>query len=309
MGSPRPLDVRRPFTWAQGRSAGLRSSELRGSAFRKVFRNCYVSSDVPVDAQLLGRAALVVAPVGAFLSHHSAALLLGGVVPTTAEVHLGSVGASRSVTPGLTMHRYSAPPSTVLREGIRVTSPERTFLDLAQSLALVDLVILGDSLVRRGATTVEALSGAVLAWHGRGARNARQAALLVRKRVDSPMETRVRLLLVLAGLREPVVNYEICDEYGRAVYRVDLAYPEQRLAIEYDGRHHIDRQEQWGSDLARREDLEGEGWRFLVLIAKDVFATPGATLDRVVRAMCTCGVPIGRRSEQWRRHFPVRVAA
>jgi hypothetical protein len=123
------------------------------------------------------------------------------------------------------------------------------------------------------------------------------------------METRVRLLLVLAGLREPVVNYEICDEYGRAVYRVDLAYPEQRLAIEYDRRHHIDRQEQWGSDLARREDLEGEGWRFLVLIAKDVFATPGATLDRVVRAMSTCGVAVGRRSEQWRRHFPVRVAA
>jgi hypothetical protein len=59
------------------------------------------------------------------------------------------------------------------------------------------------------------------------------------------MESRLRMLLVLAGLPEPTVNHIVRDDRGNWVRRFDLAYPDLRIAIEYDGRHHIERQEQW----------------------------------------------------------------
>lgn len=92
------------------------------------------------------------------------------------------------------------------------------------------------------------------------------------------METRVRMLFVLAGFPEPVVNVEVFDDSGRLRYRIDLAWPTVKVAVEYDGRHHIRREEQWTYDIRRREDLEGEGWAFLVLTAADIFRTPDQPL-------------------------------
>lgn len=99
--------------------------------------------------------------------------------------------------------------------GTRISSPSQTFLDLAGPLGLVDLVVLGDSLVRAGHVTPGRLTTAADAWRGHGAVLARRAARLVRVGVDSPMETRLRLLIVLAGLPEPVVNHTFAYEDGR----------------------------------------------------------------------------------------------
>ena len=65
---------------------------------------------------------------------------------------------------------------------------------------LVDLVVLGDAMLKARLTTVSALIEAIEAWHGSGTRLGLRAAKLMREGVDSPMETRVRLLIVLAGL-------------------------------------------------------------------------------------------------------------
>jgi hypothetical protein len=59
-----------------------------------------------------------------------------------------------------------------------------------------------------------------------GARLARRVAGLVRKGVDSAMETRLRLLIVLAGLPEPEVNVIVRDENGDWELRFDLCYPQ-----------------------------------------------------------------------------------
>jgi hypothetical protein len=61
---------------------------------------------------------------------------------------------------------------------------------------------------------------------------------LVRAKVDSPMETRSRLLLVFAGLPEPQPGQEILDEHGQCVATVDLGYRAAKIAIEYDGDLH-----------------------------------------------------------------------
>jgi hypothetical protein len=81
-----------------------------------------------------------------------------------------------------------------------VTTPEQILLDLATGLDLVALVVLGDSLIRAGRTSTAVLRDAATAWRGRGAKLARRAARYVRDGVDSAMETRLRMLLVLASL-------------------------------------------------------------------------------------------------------------
>lgn len=67
--------------------------------------------------------------------------------------------------------------------------------------------------------------------------------------------------MIFAGLPEPETNIELRDEYGAVRRRTDLGYREFKLAIEYDGRQHIERQRAWGADILRREDLANLGWR------------------------------------------------
>ncbi len=134
------------------------------------------------------------------------------------------------------------------------------------------------------------------------------AASLVRRRVDSPMETRLRLLIVLAGLPEPEVNVEIRAVDGRLLYRIDLSYPQFRLGIEYDGRHHAENDAQWAGDITRREALDGLAWRLVVVRSPGVYLDPGQTIDRIVAVMTQVGMPLpaGAPHEGWRRHFPGR---
>jgi hypothetical protein len=119
------------------------------------------------------------------------------------------------------------------------------------------------------------------------------------------METRLRMLLVLAGLPEPVVNHPIRDESGRVVYRLDLSYPEWRIAVEYDGRQHADSTHQWRWDVRRREELEGDGWRLVVVLGTDLYR-PARILERLASVASSKGATLRPRSDEWRRFFPQR---
>jgi hypothetical protein len=123
------------------------------------------------------------------------------------------------------------------------------------------------------------------------------------------METRLRLLLVLAGLPEPVVNHVIRDDLGAWTYRLDLAYPAVRVAVEYDGRQHAESREQWVRDVGRREWFDDHDWRILTVPSGDLYIRPDRTLERVGAVLSSRGVPAHVRGAEWRRHFPVRVGA
>jgi hypothetical protein len=215
----------------------------------------------------------------------------------------------RSERRGVQSHRLSAHSDAVRFRGIRVSSPEQTFIDLACVLPLVDLVVLGDSLVKAKRTTVHRLVEAVNAWCGWGSRPALRAVGYLREGVDSPMETRLRMLMVLAGLPEPVVNHIQYDAMGGWAKRFDLSYPDLLLAIEYDGRQHAESDKQWDRDIDRREELDVEGWRLIVIRSKGIYAEPHRTLERIADAMRAQGsrdVPRRFRGE-WRAHFPGRA--
>ncbi|WP_235508697.1 hypothetical protein [Terrabacter sp. Root85] len=296
------LNEGRPFLRSEARH--LSDGQLR-RGYRALFHGVYVRHRTPVGDLELAEAALLVAEQGSYVSHHTAARLLGAVAPDHPDVHVTS-RRLRVKGAGLTGHRAKAEQQVVLWRGIRMTSPVQTFLDLAHCLTLVDLVVLGDSLVRRRRTTPDELVSATRARRGPYSRLARRAAALVRAGVDSPMETRLRLLIVLAGLPEPEVDHRVHDDGGTLLRRYDLSYLPFRLIIEYDGRQHAESDEQWLSDIGRDEALDDEQIRRLVVVSRDIYSTPANTLARITRAMRRAGMPVPRLRHEWRRHFPSR---
>jgi len=213
--------------------------------------------------------------------------------------------AGRTSRQGVKAHVTAEGTAVTRFRNLPITTPEQTFSDLATSLDLVALVVLGDSLVKAGRTSVAALREAAPAWHGRGAKLARRAARYVREGVDSAMETRLRLLLVLAGLPVPDVNVILRHPDGSWWMRFDLCYPSLKLIIEYDGRHHADDSEQWLHDLKRREALDRMGWRVIVVTMHDYYDAPEEILHRARDALIERGmVGVRRRFKpEWTRHI------
>lgn len=305
---PAEVDPARPFTRARGLKAGLSAKTLRGPRFRSVFHGVYLAAHVELTPALRAEAALVPFPASAFCSHSSAARIHDVPIPTLPDEHVTVLQAcDRRSRPGTVCHLLSV-ATIVVRDGIRVSAYRQMFVELAELLSLVDLVVVGDHLVRNRnvklADLVEFCTKSTLP----GAAAASVAASYVRERVDSPMETRLRMLLVLAGLPEPRVNITITDALGQPVRRYDLSYPAAKVAVEYDGRHHVEREEQWEADLARREAIDDDEWRILVVTSKGIFNHPDKTLQRVVRLLRRRGHPglPARVSDDWRPHFPGR---
>jgi hypothetical protein len=298
------VEIRLPtvFTRGEAVAAGVSVGELRGPRYRQLFHNVHARAEVAHRTQVRALAALRIAPGGALVARQTAAELLGGVVPHDARVHL-ALPAGRLRARGVRALRRRVTRAARIA-GVRVTTAEDTFEDLVQDLCLVDLVVLGDSLVTKKRTTPQALRTAASLVTGPTGDLARRAAGLVRAGVDSPMESRLRMLLVLAGLPEPVVNHVECDERGWWVRRYDLSYPEHKLAVEYDGRQHAESDRQWERDVERREELDTEGWRIVVVLSKGVYREPERTLTRVVAAMRSRGMAARITSDEWRLHFP-----
>ena len=275
-----------PFTTA---SASVGDGTLRGPRFRRLLHGVHVAARVGDSLGMRCRAALLVLPPGAVFSHETAARLWGAAVPPRSRLQV-TVPYTRPIRrPELEVRRSRPAIEARQLKGLPVTSPGRTFLDLAATLALVDLVVLGDSLVKATRTTPADLVTQARAYRGPRAALARRASALVRAGVDSPMETRLRMLVVLAGLPEPVVNHILRDGTGGWTYRFDLSWPELKVALEYDGRQHAESATQWVKDVRRREDLDNRGWRLVIALSSDVFTTPGATLERVAAVLGECG--------------------
>jgi hypothetical protein len=83
------------------------------------------------------------------------------------------------------------------------------------------------------------------------------------------MESRSRLVLVLRGLPRPELQYRVFDECGEFIARLDMAYPPLKLAMEYDGRDHLDAWQQ-ASDARRLNLLDAAGWSVLRFTASDL---------------------------------------
>jgi uncharacterized protein DUF559 len=304
----RPFDVRHPFTRAQLAAAGLAESLLRRRDFQQVVRGVWVHRD-GVDDLTLIRAALALHPDDAFASHQSAAVVLGLPVPDHPFAHVTvRKHEDRRFRARIKPHVTTRERRVIVVRGIRTTEPVATFIDCAGSLSLVELVVLGDALAKRYRIKAAELRRACRESKDYYAGLALRAAEYVRDGVDSPMETLLRMLIVLAGLPEPEVNFRIYNDDGTWRRRFDLYYPTVKLIVEYDGRQHAEDPEQWESDLRRREEIDDEGRRIVVVTAKGIFVEPEHTLQRVRRQLVLRGYgDVPQIQPGWEEHFPSNV--
>ena len=191
------------------------------------------------------------------------------------------------------------PNEVVEYDGVRLTSPARTWLDLASVLALEELVAVGDHLVcthgpgfpypREALCSREDLAGMVARHPGmRGVKVARAALELIRVGADSAPETRMRLALVNAGLPEPVLNYIVRDFRGVPVLWPDAAYPQWRISLQYDGQHHAD-PDQHLHDIERQDRTLALGWLEIRVERRHLEGDRPAVVQRVRQVLQDCG--------------------
>jgi Protein of unknown function (DUF559) len=288
---------------------GIPLSDLLGPDFIRLFHDTYVASGQMVTLRLRARTIMKRLPAATHVSHHTAVRLWGGVSPDSADIHVCMASReARCRRAGVTAHLGTITAQTTICDGVPISTPEQAFLDLASvGVSLVDLVVAGDSMVKVNDLDPLRFVAAADGYGGRNARRARRAAALVRAGVDSPMETRIRLLIGLAGLPEPNVNFIVRVADGRWRWRFGLCYPEYKLITEYDGRQHAYDAAQWSHDLERREWLDQDGWRILIVISEGIYADPLRTLQRVRSALQERGARVPKSFKQeWTRHFMVR---
>jgi hypothetical protein len=236
---------------------------LRGPRFLRVFPDTYVRAGTePPDLRLRSLAAYRYVEGRGVLSGYSAAVLLGAdCAPEDAPAEV-TVSGGRRLHPGLRVHRDVLTADQVRPcRGVAVTSSVRTAYDLGRQPDLVEAVVGIDAV----ANACRFDTGAVLtlaARHpgSRGCRDLRRAVVLADARSGSPMETRLRLVLVLRGLPKPEVQFPVLDDRRRRAVWLDLAYPEHRIGIEYEGGDH-GRPDRVLRDVGRYTRLVDDGWR------------------------------------------------
>ena len=95
----------------------------------------------------------------------------------------------------------------------------------------------------------------------------------------------MRLIVVDAGLPEPVLDYDVYDSSGEFLGCVDAAYPHARVALEYEGDQHRTDERQWQRDIVKHDDLVRAGWRVLRVTREQLFTQPWAVAARVRDAL------------------------
>ena len=288
-----------PFTVHEARAAGLSNGRLKSSDLASAGRLLYLPSNWDFEVRGMGRALSKATP-GAWISHLTAAVILGLWLPPwfggCRELHLSKPKRLPPVRrKGVVGHTVLVFDDEVtMLDGIRISTPARTWLDLASILPLADLVAIGDQLIRQPRpglevrsepwSTAAGLKG-MLQRHPKlkGIVKAREAAELIRPGSDSAPESFLRLALMDAGLPEPELQVRIAegDLFSPAA---DLGYRAHRIAIQYDGGHHLTREQQ-SVDNRRDECFHNAGWRYFKFNADDLAQDFRRAVGMVRRAL------------------------
>lgn len=276
------------FSVATALSLGVSPNRLRGADLdRSVWG---VRRSVLHDADVISRCVMFASRLreGCVYSHVTAALLWGAPLPwaleTREELDIAvTAGNAAPHARGIRGHHMALDRTDVSRaHDLLVTSPARTWCDLASQLSLGDLVAVGDYLLhwRRPLTTREQLDAALRRMSGRrGVVLAREAIDLLSDRAESRPESKLRVIIIRAGLPMPEVNHsEVMTESGRS-RRFDLVFRRWRLVLEYQGDYHRSK-EQWRKDMTRRSELEADGWYVMEINADDL-RDPAALVARI----------------------------
>ncbi len=271
------------------RAEGITDWHLRHRDVARLSRDTYLPRADVTDVRTRLPAVLLTAPPGAVVSHQSAAALWRIEIPlqrADQPVHLTVPADSRARNRrDRQLHRRPLPAEDVeQRWGMPVTTPARTWRDLAAVLETAALLAVTDQLLDALCRPEELQRALAQVPTGRGAVRCRRVLTIADPRAGSPMESVLRWLLHQAGLPRPTLQHRALDDQGRQIGFGDIAWPDRKVLVEFDGDVHRDRRV-FVADLRRQNRLVLEGWIVLRFTSADVLGRPDEVIAAVRRAL------------------------
>ena len=270
----------------------LTENELRGPRYRRILPDVYLPAAQPVDLAVRARAAGIWAGGEGVVAGWAAAELLGASCgPRDAPVDVilpGPRGRTRAPA-GIRPRRVLLDDVEVqMVADVPVTKPARTAFDVARwAPTLTERVAGADAVAYRHGLTADRIRQVWSRHRGaHGTSGLPQVLTLMNPLAESPMESRIRMALFLAGLPVPRVQCRFGD------HRLDHGYPEVMLGVEHNGDHHRD-PDQALRDLDREAALTRAGWTLLRYPARTVLGAPESIAAEVRSVLAA--LPAGRR--------------
>jgi hypothetical protein len=256
---------------------------LRTGVLVKAWPGVYCLGELDLRMRLRGLDLRAGEPVAVCLN--TAAAEFGFDIDEDSTVHvLNPLGHHLRSSDGLVVHRREGAPLT-MRDGRPTTTAAWTAVELARTQKRPRALAYLDAALRSGTVTVFGLVEAAEAQHGRrGIVNVRELIPLARPEAESPMESEGRLVMHDGGLPAPELQYTVVDRLGR-VWRLDFAWPDVRVAVEYDGFDWHSTPEQLRHDRQKRAALVDLGWVLLSITADDVRRTPWEMNRRIEKLL------------------------
>jgi very-short-patch-repair endonuclease len=280
-----------PFSAAEGLDAGLGRHRMLGSDLSRPFQGVYINTSSPTFEQRCAGLAKRL-DSEAFFCGVTAARIIGIPLPRLLEqepaLHVAVPRPRfRPTGRGIVGHTLTVRNDELrMWNGLLVTSPERTWCDLGAVLHIPQLIAAGDYLIHEELpiTDVEALARSIRARSGRrGVKRLRVAHPYLDPRSESPQESKLRYVLVAAGLKGLAANFPIRTSGGYN-YRGDLVFPSHKLIIEYQSDQHHNSPEKFRADMTRVSRLQADGWTIMLVNADDL-QNPLELVARILRVL------------------------
>jgi hypothetical protein len=236
--------------------------------FVKVWPGVYASDEPDTITRLHGLDLRAGEPVAICLG--TAAAAYGFDTEEVVDLHvLNPVGHQLRNSDGLVVHRREGAPLTDIG-GRPSTTPEWTAVEVARGLRRPRALAALDAALRSGTCDRDRLR-AIASCHAgrRGIVNVRELIPLAAAEAESPMESEARLAMLDGGLPPPVLQYKIIDRNGQT-WRVDFAWPDRRVAVEYDGFDWHSAPDRFRRDRQKRAALYEIGWAVVSIVSDDV---------------------------------------
>jgi very-short-patch-repair endonuclease len=269
--------------------AGITDKQLRHRDVVRLSRDTYLPR--ALDRELRSRlpAILLTAPTGAVISHRTAAALWGVEIPmqpADPRAHLIVPPGSRAENrPDRRIHRDPLLDDDVVRlSALPVTTPARTWRDLAGAILPPALLAVTDQLLAGRCAREDLEAQLARRPRGRGSARARAVLPVADPRAESPMESVLRWLVHQAGLPAPELQFVVRSPTGSFLGRADLAWPERKVLVEFDGDLHRER-DVFVNDVRRQNALIAAGWVVLRFTSADVLGRPDRVIATIRKAL------------------------
>lgn len=263
-------DMAAPFVGSEATAAGRLTYGELTTGHSRVFRDVYLHRHIEANAVDRAKAAWLWSKRQGVVAGFSASALHGSDW-VDAQRPAELIHSNRHRLPGLLIRGDELRPDEIeFIEGVPVTTPARTAVDLACWYRTVEAVAAIDALMR--ATSVKDVDVQTVLARSRGRRGvvrARESLDLIDAGAQSPKESWLRVILIQDGLPRPVTQIPVYDGYWKPFALLDMGWPEVKVAAEYDGDIHRSDAVRWRSDAKRHERLQRCGWTVIRVLAGD----------------------------------------